>query len=99
MAKQINNNNSTETKQEESVEIKKEKNHHIVLFNDELNSFDHVIECLVKYCRHNTIQAEQCASIVHFNGKCSVKVGDIDSLIGINNSLTENKLNSEIQSL
>jgi len=99
MAKQINNNNSTETKQEESVEIKKEKNHHIVLFNDDLNSFDHVIECLVKYCRHNTIQAEQCASIVHFNGKCSVKVGDIDSLIGINNSLTENKLNSEIQSL
>jgi ATP-dependent Clp protease adaptor protein ClpS len=47
----------------------------IVLYNDDINTFDHVINCLVKICDHEPLQAEQCAWIVHLNGKCSVKSG------------------------
>jgi len=42
----------------------------LVLFNDEVNSFDDVIRWLVEVCNHETIQAEQCAYIVHYSGKC-----------------------------
>lgn len=48
----------------------------IVLFNDEVNTFDHVIETLIEVCDHTPEQAEQCAIIVHYNGKCTVKTGE-----------------------
>ena len=44
----------------------------LVLYNDDYNTFDHVIKCLVEICDHDGIQAEQCAYIVHYNGKCEV---------------------------
>jgi len=53
---------------------------HLVLFNDEVNSFDDVIRWLVEVCNHETIQAEQCAYIVHYSGKCSVKTGTWEDL-------------------
>jgi ATP-dependent Clp protease adaptor protein ClpS len=52
----------------------------IVLHNDDVNTFEHVIDCLVEICDHDPIQAEQCAWIVHYNGKCSVKRGSFDQL-------------------
>jgi ATP-dependent Clp protease adaptor protein ClpS len=52
----------------------------IVLHNDDVNTFEHVIDCLVEICDHDPIQAEQCAWIVHHNGKCSVKRGSFDQL-------------------
>ena len=52
----------------------------IVLHNDDVNTFDHVIDSLVEICGHDPIQAEQCAWIVHYNGKCSVKRGTFDQL-------------------
>ncbi|MCW5897719.1 MAG: ATP-dependent Clp protease adaptor ClpS [Flavobacteriales bacterium] len=52
----------------------------IILHNDDVNTFDHVIDCLVEICGHDPIQAEQCAWIVHHNGKCSVKRGTFDQL-------------------
>lgn len=52
----------------------------IILHNDDVNTFDHVIDCLVEICGHDPIQAEQCAWIVHHNGKCSVKRGTLDQL-------------------
>ena len=53
---------------------------HLVVFNDEVNSFDDVIRWLIEICNHETLQAEQCALIVHHNGKCSVKTGSFDDL-------------------
>ena len=47
----------------------------IIIHNDDYNTFDHVIECLVKYCGHDTVQAEQCAYLIHFKGKSDVKRG------------------------
>lgn len=69
----------------------------IVLFNDDVNTFDHVIDMLIKYCKHEPEQAEQCAYIVHYNGKCSVKNGAYDELKPICTALLESGLSAEIQ--
>ena len=52
----------------------------IVLFNDEVNTFEHVIETLIAVCEHSPEQAEQCSLIVHYNGKCTVKTGEYNDL-------------------
>ena len=52
----------------------------LVLFNDDVNSFDDVIRWLVEICNHVSLQAEQCAYIVHYAGKCSVKTGTWEDL-------------------
>lgn len=52
----------------------------LILHNDDVNSFEWVITCLVKICNHDHQQAEQCAQIVHFNGECDVKRGDYEKL-------------------
>ena len=68
----------------------------ILLYNDEVNTFDHVIDLLCKYCDHDTVQAEQCAWIVHNNGKCMVKKGSYEELQPICNALTEDGLSAKI---
>jgi len=75
-------NMSTKEKIQEDVlvaELEGRQNE-IVLFNDDVNTFDHVIETLIYACDHTPEQAEQCALIVHYNGKCTVKTGDFDDL-------------------
>ena len=56
------------------------KLHEIILFNDDVNSFDHVIESLIKVCKHDNLQAEQCTWMVHYKGKCQVKRGEYSEL-------------------
>lgn len=68
----------------------------IVLFNDDVNTFDWVIECLMKYCGHDSIQSEQCAHIVHFTGRCSVKSGELHKLKPICAALLDKGLSAEI---
>ena len=69
----------------------------IIVYNDDINTFDHVIECLIRYCKHSLNQAEQCAMIVHYNGKCSVKNGSYDELKPICEALLENGLSAKIE--
>ena len=52
----------------------------IILYNDDINTFDHVIKTLIRVCDHTAEQAEQCSLIVHYKGKCSVKSGSISDL-------------------
>lgn len=52
----------------------------LILFNDDKNSFDFVIQSLIEVCDHDTIQAEQCTYIAHFTGKCAVKSGSLTEL-------------------
>lgn len=61
----------------------------IVLFNDDVNTFDHVIETLVKVCNHEALQAEQCAMLVHYKGKCDVKSGEITDLVPMCSALLD----------
>ena len=56
------------------------KQSEIVLFNDEVNTFDHVIDTLIYACDHTPEQAEQCSILVHYKGKCTVKTGSYDDL-------------------
>jgi len=69
----------------------------IVLFNDDVNTFDHVIETLVKVCNHEALQAEQCAMLVHYKGKCDVKSGEIKELVPMCSALLDAGLSAEIQ--
>jgi len=70
--------------------------HNLVLFNDEVNTFDFVIEALVKVCSHEPLQAEQCTYLVHFNGKCAVKKGDLKKLKPMCVALLDRGLTAEI---
>tara|TARA_R110001606_G_scaffold367332_1_gene522804 strand:+ start:195 stop:464 length:270 start_codon:yes stop_codon:yes gene_type:complete len=69
----------------------------IVLYNDDVNTFDFVILCLTKFCNHTSIQAEQCAILVDQKGKCHVKSGSYDDLEPIYNALTNATLTVQIE--
>lgn len=69
----------------------------LVVLNDEHNTFQHVIACLVLYCKHDPIQAEQCATIVHYNGKCQVKSGSAEEIQGLEIALKRNGLTVTIE--
>jgi ATP-dependent Clp protease adaptor protein ClpS len=73
---------STREKLQEEVLLaeKEATENQIVLFNDDVNTFDHVIETLIYACDHTPEQAEQCSLIVHYKGKCTVKTGEYDDL-------------------
>ena len=80
----------------EQIELLDEKKFQIILYNDDVNTFEHVIDCLVKICDHNYLQAEQCAYIVHYSGKCSVKTGSLDELVPKCKALLEEGLSAEV---
>ena len=71
-------------------------NNEIVLYNDDVNTFDHVIDTLIRVCRHDELQAEQCALLVHYKGKCTVKTGSFDELKPQCTALLEAGLSAEI---
>tara|TARA_B100000497_G_scaffold85532_1_gene95254 strand:- start:179 stop:454 length:276 start_codon:yes stop_codon:yes gene_type:complete len=68
----------------------------IVLFNDDVNTFDHVIETLVDVCNHTFEQAEQCSILVHYKGKCTVKTGAYNNLEPRCSKLLQAGLSAEI---
>jgi len=68
----------------------------LILHNDEIHTFDYVIQCLIDVCEHNTIQAEQCTFIVHYKGKCEVRKGSFDYLKPMKQGLIDKGLNATI---
>lgn len=81
-----------EVLQEEAIS----KQNEIVLYNDDVNTFDHVINTLIYACDHTPEQAEQCSIIVHYKGKCTVKTGAYDDLKPRCSMLLEAGLSAEI---
>ena len=69
----------------------------LIVYNDDFNTFDHVIDSLIKICDHHPLQAEQCALIVHNNGKCQVKRGDYDVLASMCTALQESGITAEVE--
>ena len=69
----------------------------IVLYNDDVNTFQWVIECLMKYCKHTQEQAEQNAWFVHFKGKSIVKSGEMKKIKPICEALCEKGLNAKVE--
>lgn len=70
----------TKKKNKSQVDRIKSQPWKIVLHNDDFNTFQWVITCLVKICGHDHHQAEQCSYIVHYKGKCDVKYGDEETI-------------------
>ncbi|HLT49829.1 ATP-dependent Clp protease adaptor ClpS [Aequorivita nionensis] len=89
---------STKEKIQEDIEVaEKESNlNEIVLYNDDVNTFDHVINSLIFACEHTPEQAEQCSIIVHYKGKCTVKTGEFNELKPRCSMLLEAGLSAEI---
>ena len=85
-------------KVQESVltEEKTGNGHEIVLYNDDVNTFDHVIQTLIRVCQHAPEQAEQCAILVHYKGKCTVKTGSLEELKPQCSQLLEAGLSAEL---
>lgn len=72
--------------------IGRSNNNFLTLHNDDIHTFDYVIETLVDVCQHDVLQAEQCAYIVHYKGKCDVKKGPAKNLKPLRKKLIERGL-------
>lgn len=70
----------------------------LIIYNDDVNTFEFVIESIIKICEHSSIQAEQCTWIIHHNGKCSVKRGTIDKLKPMAEAFLERGISAVIES-
>lgn len=69
----------------------------LIVHNDDHNTFDWVIECLVQICQHTFEQAEQCSYFIHYKGKYAVKHGLFDKLKPMKEALTERGLSATIE--
>ena len=89
---------STKEKIQEQVSVAEavELHNEIIIYNDDVNTFDHVIDTLIRVCKHGSEQAEQCALIIHYTGKCAVKTGPMRELIRQCTQLLEAGLSAEI---
>ena len=93
--------NSNPQEQEEFAEeldvlVEESEGKQLVIYNDDFNTFDHVINSLVKVCKHEMIQAEQCTWIIHYAGKCAVKEGSYEDLKPQREALSERGLDAKI---
>ena len=68
----------------------------LVIFNDDVNTFDHVIQTLIKVCKHTAEQAEQCTLIIHYRGKCTVKNGNFNFLRPLRDAICEAGIDARI---
>lgn len=75
-------------------EVKEERS--LILHNDEIHTFDYVIESLIDICEHDSHQAEQCTYIVHYKGKCDVKKGRFGNLKPMKDGLIDRGLKATI---
>ena len=98
MAEQLN---SPKYREEEAIHTElltdEESPYSLVVWNDEVNSFDWVIQTLVEVCHHSTEQAEQCAMIIHTQGKYAVKQGSYEELKPMCDAITERGIGATIE--
>lgn len=68
----------------------------LVVFNDDFNTFDHVINTLIRVCKHTPEQAEQCTWLIHYKGKCAVKNGSYEELNPMREAICEAGIDAKI---
>ena len=90
-----------QAKEQTEVEVLLEEEtsfgHQLVVYNDEVNSFEYVILTLIEVCEHTPQQAEQCTLQIHFRGKCGVKTGGFDELVAMRNEICRRGISAEIE--
>jgi ATP-dependent Clp protease adaptor protein ClpS len=69
----------------------------LIVYNDDVNTFDHVINTLIRVCKHSAEQAEQCTILIHYKGKCSVKKGSFVELIPYRQAIVDAGISAEIE--
>jgi ATP-dependent Clp protease adaptor protein ClpS len=69
----------------------------LIVYNDDVNTFDHVTQCLMDICEHEQLQAEQCTWIIHYNGKCQVKKGEYEELASMCSALHDRGLSAAVE--
>ena len=85
--------------EDEDVLVEVEEPFHLIVWNDEVNTFEWVIETLVDICKHSYEQAEQCAYIIHYKGKYSVKQGAYDDLKPMCDAITERGIGATLETV
>lgn len=85
----------------ENVELLVDEEHpfHLIVWNDEVNTFEWVIETLMEICKHSYEQAEQCAYIIHYKGKYSVREGRYEDLKPMCDAITERGINATVETV
>jgi ATP-dependent Clp protease adaptor protein ClpS len=81
----------------EDVDISDAFSKRLIVWNDDVNSFEHVIETLIKVCKHTPQQAEQCTLMIHFKGKCAVKDGDEEELLTMKRQIISAGINATVE--
>ncbi len=89
----------TETAYFDDTLLEESMGHHLIVWNDEVNTFDWVIQTLVEVCGHEPEQAEQCTMIIHFKGKCSVRSADYETLKPMCESILERGIQATVEEL
>lgn len=87
---------NTETLYEEEILEQLVDERNLIVFNDDVNTFDFVIESLIKVCDHNPLQAEQCTMLIHYTGKCDVKSGKHEELTKMCTALLDRGITAEV---
>ncbi len=95
----MSRNAATETLEEVEVDVLTafEKSYQIIVWNDEVNTFDWVIETLIEVCGHTEEQAEQCALLIHTQGKYAVKNGGFKELKPKCDAITDRGIGATIE--
>ncbi|WKV12743.1 ATP-dependent Clp protease adaptor ClpS [Marivirga harenae] len=86
-----------DTREEILESVSDEEVNDLIVYNDDINTFDHVINTLIKVCKHSPEQAEQCTLLVHYKGKCAVKKGSFVDLIPYRQGIVDAGINAEIE--
>ena len=76
-----------------------ENPYHLIVWNDDVNTFEWVIETLMEICKHSYEQAEQCAYIIHYKGKYSVKEGNYEELKPMCDAITERGISATVETV
>lgn len=79
------------------VDVLTSEESQLIIYNDDVNTFDHVINCLIEICKHDPLQAEQCTLIIHYKGKCTVKSGTFEVLEPMCTALHDRDISAEIE--
>ena len=80
------------------VQLQSTRRYNLIVWNDDVNTFQWVIQTLIEVCKHEQEQAEQCAMIIHFKGKCDVKTGEYDVLKSMKDEIIERGINATLES-
>jgi len=83
----------------EEIEVAEDEPYQLIVWNDDVNTFEWVIETLMTVCGHTQEQAEQCTLLIHYKGKCYVKRGSYEELEPMCTAITDRSINATIESL